>query len=61
MPAGRLDCLPYLRIKQERAEIALEFQATMSAGHSHGVPPEVMEERERLFQAMYKLNHPESV
>lgn len=50
--------LPYLRIKQERAEIALEFQATKNPSNSRGIPPEVMEERERLFQAMYKLNHP---
>ena len=49
--------LPYLTIKKEQAELAIEFRKTISSGHRKGgLPPEVFQKREELRAAIKKLN-----
>lgn len=50
--------LPYLIIKKERAELALQLRSTMGhfGGQGHRLPQEVIEKRENIFQRMKFLN-----
>lgn len=50
-----LECLlPFLRIKKEQAELAIEFQSTMR-GHSRELSPEIIEVRDGYRLAIVKL------
>lgn len=50
--------LPYLIIKKERAELALELRSTMGhyVGQGAKLPQDLMEKREGIFVEMKRLN-----
>lgn len=55
------DILPYLKVKKERASIALEFQehklATLPRGKFHRIPEPIRIIRESFWQRMRDLNY----
>jgi len=49
--------MPYLLLKQEQAEVALEFQSTVRAyGNRTPLSPETLDYREQLYLKMKSLN-----
>lgn len=48
--------LPYLRVKKGKAEIALDFQATMQRRGVNGTPDSVLEARERFKGALKEVS-----
>ena len=48
--------IPYLIVKKERAFVAVKFQKTIKYFGRNGTPEETVDERERLFCIMKKLN-----
>ena len=48
--------LPHLKIKQKRAELALQFIATIGVAGGPLLSPEVMERREQIFKHITRMN-----
>ena len=49
--------LPYLRLKQERAELALQFIRTMrKEGGGEALSSDIVSKRERIFKHMARMN-----
>lgn len=51
------ELLPYLIRKRRQAEIAVEFQNTMTNSGGAGTPDEVIENRESLYEEIRKWKH----